>query len=153
MATLVVSSLAARARGDDAFARIGDPTDALALARVADDAGDLALRARLVADGDRAAAIVAARASVFAAAPELLVPALAALACGRDPELVPEAAAALTALTARLAPSALSDREALRADIADARAALVCPPTAPRPRLDVVVALETLAASLDTLLR
>ncbi|MFT3922379.1 MAG: hypothetical protein QM778_07590 [Myxococcales bacterium] len=94
------------------------------LARLADEAGDASLGAALVPDAPRERALLAARAAPFAAAPEQLIPALAALACGRDPNLAPEAALALRLIGDHLRPSEMSAREVLQADLVRAREAL-----------------------------
>ena len=140
----VVLSLASglcAARADD------DACDALALARLAEEEGHAQLLARLTAS-DREQALIGVRASAFAQAPELLVPALARLACGRDSVLAPEAAHVLRQLPARLQPSDLSAREVLVADLAAAREALACARMAPVPRSDIVASLQLLEAAL-----
>jgi hypothetical protein len=119
-----------------------DACDELALARAADSAGDAALAKAMKAD--RYQAVVAIRASEYARAPELLIPALAAHACGRDPTLAPEAASALRRLARRLGPSQLAEREALRSDLERARASLHCERA---PRADITAALAELAAA------
>ncbi|MET0285373.1 MAG: hypothetical protein ABW352_12915 [Polyangiales bacterium] len=126
----------------DTFA-FTDPCDELALARAADAAGDARLATSMQAG--RYEAVLAIRASEHAQAPELLVPALAAHACGRDPTLAPEAAATLRKLVRRLAPSELAQREALHGDLERARAALHCERA---PRADIAAALAELAASI-----
>lgn len=131
----------------------GDALDEIGLARVADEAGDAALAAELGDPRRRARALVAARASLYARAPEALVPALAALACGRDPALAPEAGEALARIAGRLHASELSAREVLLDDLRAARRALACADAAPRPRADIVAQLAQLALALDALLR
>ncbi len=137
---LITIGSASLAKAGDLFVRT-DACDALSLARAADVAGDHALADAMHAG--RYEAVVAIRASPYAQVPELLIPALAALACGRDPTLAPEAAASLRALTGRLVPSELAAREALRGDLDRARASLHCERP---PRPDIAAALEELAA-------
>jgi hypothetical protein len=104
--------------------RDADPIHDIGLARLADEAGDAALKAALTADPSaekarpaREKALVAVRAAPHAAAPELLVPGLVALAVGRDPDLAPEASHALLLIAERLRPSELAAREVLQADL------------------------------------
>ena len=124
--------------------------DALALARLAEQEGHALLLARL-GTGDRARALVGVRASAFAEAPELLVPALARLACGRDAVLATEAAHVIVALAARLQPSELAAREVLVSDLARARVALACARAVPVPRADIAASLQAAEALLATL--
>jgi hypothetical protein len=133
---------AASAHAGDSFA-FTDACDELSLARAADGAGDTRLAAAMQAG--RYEAVLAIRASAYAHAPELLVPALAGHACGRDPTLAPEAAAALRKLALRLSASELAQREALRNDLERARAALHCERA---PRADIAAALAELAAAI-----
>lgn len=146
---LVVCGLVVRVAAGDAFGRT-DATDELALARAAEGAGDAALAKRL-AGGPRYETLIAIRASVHARAPELLIPALAALACGRDPALAPEAALSMRKL--QLSPSGLAERETLRTDLERARQALTCVDDKPLPRADIASALDDLSAQLDLLLK
>lgn len=132
----------ATAHAGDTFAYT-DASDELSLARAAEGAGDAALVAAFKAG--RYEAVVAIRASEYARAPELLIPALAEHACGRDPTLAPEAAAALRKLARRLTPSELAEREALSSDLERARVSLHCE-HAPRP--DITAALAELASAL-----
>jgi hypothetical protein len=127
--------------------------DELDLARTASASGDAQLGAALRAPAGRRAAALAARAAPHARAPEALIPALASLACGRDPALAPEASAALLRLTDRLTASELATREVLQSDLRTARQALSCVEVEPAPRADIAVALAQLSAALDALLR
>lgn len=128
-------------------------SDEIALARVAEELGDPELLARLSGAGPRAERLVAIRASLHARAPEALVPALASIACGRDPALAPEAAFVLLRLVELLHPSDLALREVLKSDLGKAREALACAGSEPRPRADIGLALAHLAAALDRLVR
>jgi hypothetical protein len=139
---MAAPALSGDAAAHDAFAYT-DACDELALARAAELAGDAALASALQAG--RYEAVLAIRASAYAHAPELLIPALAAHACGRDPTLAPEAAAALRALAARLTPSELAQHEVLRSDLERARSSLRCE-RAPHP--SIAAALSELAAAL-----
>lgn len=136
----------------DPFAQ-GDPTDEIGLARVAEEAGDHALKAHLANVQARLRALIAIRASRYAHAPEALVPGLAQLACGRDPVLAPEAAQALLAIAERLGPADLAAREVLRSELESARQALACAERERSTRPDIVLAFAELAATLDALLR
>jgi hypothetical protein len=127
--------------------------DELDLARAAEDAGDARLLAALVDPAFREAAALAARAAPHARAPEALIPALAKLACGRDPTLAPEAGHALWQLAQVLSPSQLAAGEVLRHDLEQARQALACGEQAPAPRADIAIQLALLRATLDALLR
>ncbi len=127
--------------------------DELDLARAAADAGDARLRDALATPTAREQAALAARAAPHARAPEALVPALAKLACGRDPALAPEAGHALWQLSLRLSPTQLGAGEVLRQDLEQARLALGCAEHAPLPRADIVIQLAQLRATLDALLR
>lgn len=140
-----MATIGGRAVAGDDFART-DACDELALARAADRAGDQALAGYLQADRYRS--LLAIRASEYARAPEALIPALAAHACGRDPVLAPEAALSLRKLSARFVPSELASREVLRGDLMRARQALACADALPRPRADIAEALHLLAAAL-----
>ncbi|HEX5657252.1 MAG TPA: hypothetical protein VFX59_08650 [Polyangiales bacterium] len=142
LGALVTVAIVSPVHAGDAFA-FTDACDELSLARAAEAAGDTALTAAL--EADRYRAVLAIRASEHARAPELLIPALAAHACGRDPTLAPEAAAALRKLARRLTPSELADREALQRDLERARTSLHCEHA---PRADIAAALAELAAAL-----
>lgn len=131
-----------------AFVR-GDLLDALALARLAEEAGDPLLVEQLARADDRALSLIAVRASAYAAAPERVIPGLAALACGRDPALAPEAAHAMDALSERLSPTALALREVLRDDLVDAKRALACGAALPTPRADIAASIAALSARLE----
>lgn len=106
----------AQAETPDPF-REAEVVDAIGLARLADEAGDAALLRALRDPSSREHALIAARAAPNAHAPELLVPALVPLACGRDPVLAPEAAMAISAISARLLPSEVAAREVLLSDL------------------------------------
>jgi hypothetical protein len=147
---LTVCGLVVRAAAGDGFART-DATDELALARAAAGEGDVALAQRLAVGAPRYEALLAIRASAHARAPELLIPALAALACGRDPALAPEAALGLRKL--ELSPAGLAERETVRGDLERARQALACADRKPLPRADIVSALHQLSAQLELLLK
>jgi hypothetical protein len=123
------------------------------LARAAAREGDPALRARLKPGAPRYEALLAVRASEHARAPELLIPALASLACGRDPTLAPEAAFVLRKLAGQLTVSQLAERETLRSDLQRAREALACRERTPRARPDIVSSLHNLSAQLELLLK
>lgn len=138
LGALLVVAVATPVRAGEAFAH-AEPWDELALARAAAAAGDGVLAAALQ-QSSRYDALLAIRASVYASAPELLVPRLAALACGRDPDLAPEAAAALRGLVPRVTPSELASREALEADLVRAREALRCE-DAPPAEIDAALGL------------
>jgi hypothetical protein len=142
---------AGRAGAQDPFAQ-ADAIDEISLARLAEERGDAALRARLRDTTQRTATLIAVRASPHARAPEALLVALAQLACGRDPVLAPEAARALFQSTARLSSSALSGREVLRSDLASARDALACSDKKPLPRADIRSLISHVRAALDALL-
>jgi hypothetical protein len=144
LGALVTALVAAHALAGDDFTRT-DARDELALARAASAAGDAALAAHL--QGDRYEALLAIRAIEHARAPEQLIPALAQLACGRDPTLAPEAAATLQKLAVRLTPSELAAREALNSELDRARASLRC--AGPRPLPEIAHALLQLAAALN----
>ncbi len=131
----------------------GDLIEEIGLARLAEEAGDAHLAAHLADPNARQAALIATRASPYAHAPEALVPALAELACGRDPVLAPEAAHALHVVAERLAPVELAAREVLKSDLARARSALACAERDPSTRPDVALSLAELAAALDALVR
>lgn len=103
-----------------------DVVSTLGLSRLADEAGDAQLGAWLKTPNRRDLTLVAIRATPFAAAPERLVPALTPHLCGRDPVLAPESALALAQIAERLTPSSMANREALVADVKEARAALAC---------------------------
>jgi hypothetical protein len=155
-----VSALVAVSIGaSSAWALVRDPfaqaevVSTVGLARLAEDAGDALLLAHLVKIEQRQLTLSAARASPFARSPELLIPALATHACGRDPDLAAQAAHALRAIAERLEPSALARREVLLEDLRRARQALTCVDVAPPPRADIVAELAQLAAALDGLLR
>jgi hypothetical protein len=128
-----------------------DVVSTIGVARVADEAGDGALLARLNDGKPRAEALVAVRAAPFAQAPERLVPALAQLACGRDPALAPEASAALLAIADGLDPHEFEAREVLMQDLRQAEAALACGEQAPAPRADILFALRTTTAAFAQL--
>jgi hypothetical protein len=122
---LLLLALPLRADGADPLA-YADMVSTLGLSRVADEAGDAQLGAWLKTPSRRDLTLVAIRAAPFAAAPEQLVPALTPHLCGRDPVLAPESAVALAQIAERLTPSNLANREALVADVKEARAALAC---------------------------
>lgn len=126
----------------------GDLIDPLAHARIAEEAGDTMLRAQLGAADDRELTLIAVRASAYAAAPERLIPALAALACGRDPTLAPEAALTLRLIGARLRRSELAAREVLSDDLRAGQRALACAERTPAPRADLAAELAQLADAL-----
>lgn len=132
---------------------VGPAVDELDLARHADELGDARLRAALEDPSARPAAAWAARSAALARAPEALIPALARLACGRDPALAPEASHALRRIAERLTVSELAAREVLQTDLRDARHALACVAREPLPRADIVFELAQLGAALDALLR
>lgn len=142
IAVAALVMLASRAHAGDVFAYT-DACDELALARAAHASGDSALGAAMRAG--RYEAVLAIRASEYAHAPELLIPALAAHACGRDPTLAPEAAATLRKLGPRLTASALAQREALHSDLERARTSLRCEQA---PRGDIATALAELEVAL-----
>ncbi|HEY6876540.1 MAG TPA: hypothetical protein VI299_00925 [Polyangiales bacterium] len=145
LGAMLAAAIWGRAAAADDFAPT-DACDELALARAADRAGDQALAGYLQADRYRA--LLAIRASAHAHAPELLIPALAVHACGRDPVLAPEAAHSLRKLAVRLSPSELAAREVLRSDLARAHDALACASAQPPPRADIVEALQLLTSAL-----
>jgi hypothetical protein len=93
---------------------------------LADEVGDAQLAAWLKTPDRRDLTLVGIRAAPFAAAPERLVSALTPHLCGRDPVLAPESALALGQIAERLTPSGLANREALLADVKEARASLAC---------------------------
>ncbi|MDB4985661.1 MAG: hypothetical protein JWN04_839 [Myxococcaceae bacterium] len=142
----------ASAGANDPFAD-ADAIDELGVARVAEEAGDVTLRAYLLEPVPRQRALIAVRASVHARAPEALLEPLAKLACGRDPALAPEAARASYEIASRLAVDELSAREVLRGDLGAARTALQCVEEKPPPRADIVALLTQVRAALDVLLR
>jgi hypothetical protein len=145
--------LGARAEGRDPFAH-ADLVDPIGVARLADEAGDFALREALTQAAQRERALSAVRAAVYAHAPEELIAPLLPLAIGRDPVLAPEAAMALLQIGQRLTPTELSTREALLSTLKEAsqatRAAL---DEARSPRADIRLALSVLQAQLTDLER
>jgi hypothetical protein len=146
----VTTSLAHADAGD--VLRRDDVTDELALAQIADAAGDGAL-GKAIAGRGRGQALVAARAAVHAAAPELLVPGLVELALSRDPALAGEAAESLTAIFERLTPSELAAREVLLADLRKGCEAFGKLEAAPAPRADIAAALTQAGARCQLLLK
>jgi hypothetical protein len=123
------------------------------LARLADEAGDARLLAWLKTPDRRDLTLVAVRAAPFAAAPERLVPALAVYLCGRDPVLAPESGQALVQIAERLTPSGLALREALLADVSEARSALACAKGDEAPiRPDLLARALLVEAALSQLL-
>ncbi|MDB4975505.1 MAG: hypothetical protein JWN48_3846 [Myxococcaceae bacterium] len=157
VATLLLAAiwpaLDTAAAGERVPLRDGDAVDEIGLARIAEEAGDAQLAARILAPSPRQQALVAVRASLHARAPEALLPALAKLACGRDPVLAPEAARACFEIAAHLSADALARREVLRSDLRAARTALQCSERAPAPRADISAWLAQAGAALDALLR
>jgi hypothetical protein len=151
--------------GDEHGLAAVDCVSEIGLARIAEELGDGALAARLSAAAERAPeraseltfdsyqTLLAVRASVHAQQPEALVPALATLACGRDPLLAPEAAFALSRIGERLQPSELAARESLNSDLRRAHDALECARRPPLPRADIAHVLAQVAASLAPMLR
>lgn len=153
-AGVLLSVGAASAGATDPF-RDCDPIHDIGLARLADEAGDSVLAGALAQGGDssRERALLAVRATPFAAAPEGLIPGLAKLACGRDPSLAPEAAAALAQIGERLRPSELAAREVLNADLRRALDALTAARSDARSlRPDIAHRLDSLVADLQALL-
>jgi hypothetical protein len=142
----------ARADAGEAL-RLDNVTDELALAQIADQAGDAVLAKAIAARGARGQGVVAARAAVHAAAPELLVPGLVELALSRDPALASEAAESLTAIFERLTPSELGKREVLLADLRTACEAFAKLSSAPAPRPDISAALTQAASRCQVLLK
>lgn len=126
----------------------GDAISELGVARMAEEAGDATLRALLTAATDRQRTLLAVRASPHAYAPEQLVPPLARIACGRDPELAPEAAAALARMVERMRPDELTRREVLVSELAQARDALRCGAQTRGLRGDIPPRLALLADAL-----
>jgi hypothetical protein len=142
---------AASAEFDDPIGQ-ADLISTIGVARVADEAGDQRLLSWLKAPARRDLALVAVRAAPFAHAPELLVPELARLLCGRDPVLAPESAYALAQIVERITPSAVELREAALADFATARASLACArEQEPAVRPDLVKHAMLLEAALAQL--
>jgi len=138
----------ASASSEDPFAS-ADVVSEIGVARLAEDAGDAALLAKLTALDRREHTLIAARASSYARAPELLVPALAKLACGRDPDLASQAANTLRRLADRRWTSELSEREALRSDLVAARQSLSCVEKAALLRADIPLLVAQLSSQLD----
>ena len=129
-----------------------DVISAIGVARVADEVGDRQLASWLGAAARRDLTAVAVRATPFAYAPELLVPELARLLCGRDPVLAPESAYALGAIAEQLTPDRVALREAALDDFAAARKALECVREQEAPvRADLVKAAQLLDAALAQL--
>jgi hypothetical protein len=129
------------------FATFADQIDAIGLARAADALGDAELERALGQTSDREAALVAARAALFAEAPERLVPKLVGLACGRDPALAPEAALTLYTLAERVNAESFATREVLLSDVKQAIQSLETG-CSQDPRPDIAIAIETLRAKL-----
>ena len=125
-----------------------DLVSAIGIARTAEELGDSILLARLGGDQKVRDQLIATRASVHARAPEVLIPALAPLACGRHPVLAPEAAFAIFQIADRLRPSELAARETLKSDLRRARDALECARRPPLPRADIVYLLARASALL-----
>ena len=125
-----------------------DVVSEIGVARTAEELGDSALLARLGGDQKVRDQLIATRASVHARAPEVLIPALAPLACGRHPVLAPEAAFAIFRIAEHLRPSELAARETLKSDLRGARDALECARRAPLPRADIVYLLGRASALL-----
>jgi hypothetical protein len=149
---LLLLALPLRADGGDPLAH-ADVVSTLGLARLADEVGDAQLLAWLKTPSRRDLTLVAVRATPFAAAPERLVPALAPHLCGRDPVLAPESALALAQIAERLTPSNLAAREALIADLKEARAALGCAKSdgAPAIRPDLLATVQIVDAAFSQL--
>ncbi len=144
------AAVATAMASDVDFSEFADRIDPIGCARVAVEAGDLALLAQLKAGGQREAQLVAVRAAPYAHAPEQLVVSLVDLACGRDPNLAPEAALSLIAIGERLTLRELSEREVLLADVgrAERRVTAGC---GLDPEVDVLFALELAGQRLRAL--
>jgi hypothetical protein len=147
---LLAMTCLARADASEALRRDA-VNDELALAQIADEAGDAVLAAALAGD-KRGEALVAARAAAHAAAPEQLVPALVKHALSRDPALAAEAAESLGAIFAQLTPSELGAREVLLADLRKACDAFSALQSAPAPRPDIAALLRQSGARCKLLL-
>lgn len=148
---LLFLALPLRADSADPLAH-ADVVSTLGLARLADEAGDAQLATWLKTPGRRDLTLVAVRATPFAAAPERLIPALAPHLCGRDPVLAPESALALAQIAERLTPSGLAAREALLADVKQARAALGCVKAEGAPmRADLLATAQVVDAAFSQL--
>jgi hypothetical protein len=148
---LLLLALPLRADSEDPLAH-ADVVSTLGLERLADEAGDAQLLAWLKTPNRRDLALVAVRSAPFAAAPERLVPALAPHLCGRDPVIAPETALALAQIAERLTPSELAAREALLADVKEARAALACAKGEGAPiRSDLLATVQVVDAALSQL--
>lgn len=94
--------------------------DPLDVARLVARVGDDVVLAALAREAP-ARRLAAVRASVFLAAPEAALPALVALAAGRDPDLAPAAAASLLEVSRALTPDGLARGESDAAALAPAR--------------------------------
>jgi hypothetical protein len=140
-------SLGSLARGDARLSSHADRIGALALAQLAAEVGDLAIAHGLDARADRESGLVAVRAAAFAREPERLVPALVAIACGRDPVLAPEAGLTLWSLAETVTLARLAEREALLSDVRAAHQALADGCELP-PRADIAQMLELTAQHL-----
>jgi hypothetical protein len=148
---LLLLALPLRADGADPLVH-ADVVSTLGLERLADEAGDAQLSAWLKTPSRRDLTLVAVRAAPFAAAPERLVPALSPHLCGRDPVVAPEAALALAQIAERLTPSGLAAREALLADVKEARAALSCARAEGAPiRADLLAIVQVVEAAFSQL--
>jgi hypothetical protein len=148
---LLFTASLAHAEASDAL-RSEDAVDEISAARAADEAGDLVLSRALGEEGARETKLVAVRAAAHAGAPEALVPALVELALSRDAVLAPEAAWALVSTFERLTPSELASREVLRTDLTRACTAFERVSSAPKPRADIALTLESSAARCALLL-
>lgn len=145
--------LATRSRADqnDPLAH-ADVISEIGLARLADEAGDGTLAGWLKRSDRRELQLVALRAMPYAFEPERLVPHVAPLLCGRDPNLAPEAALALMHVAERLRPSELENREATRGAFREAQKALACIKEQSAPvRADLVSAALVLDSVLAQL--
>jgi hypothetical protein len=150
--SVLVVSLA-RAEGPPPHDLLADDlVSEIGVARVADDAGDQALKTALAGHAGRHTTLIAVRAAAYAHAPEQLWPLLVKLACGRDPVLAPEAALALRRSLQRMGPSDLARREVLLSDLRALRPQLSCPENTPHRRQDIELALRELVAHVDRLL-
>jgi hypothetical protein len=152
---LVSSLVASLARADAPPLRdllADDLVSELGVARVADDAGDQALRDALAGSSGRHNTLIAVRAAAYAHAPEQLWPLLVTLACGRDPVLAPEAALSLRSSVLRTGENDLARREVLLSDLRAVRSKLGCAEDTPRLRQDIALALRELSAHVDRLL-
>ncbi len=134
----------------DAWEQMGD-ADPLELADLAARVGDDAVLQHLSPGNPVRQRLAAVAACGFLQAPELALPALAAISAGRDPDLAPLAARQALAIAQRLAQAGLATREILPASLAPARAALGAVASSALVRSDLRVAAAQAAHLLGTL--